>query len=309
MDVIPVIEIKGGKSARLTHVKSDQPNILRDDVLLIAHRWKNEGATRLHIHDVDGARVGMPQNRDQVRDIVRRVGLPVQYSGGVRSVDVIERVMSWGVDRVIADAEATLDLTVKSAMPRFAGKVALELRPFNGRIPHPGAPPGAWLDVYDYLRQMNQVQGWPRYIYRAIYGDGSLAVPVQEDIAKFVEQARKPVSIYTRLLTTEDFRMILQSGAESLLIGEALYDGKQDLPGLLLAARRAAASPAGQTAQPGRHSPLTPQPQPRPQMPGTSSQFGYRTPPSIDGVRPPNAPSRFPIPPPLPPLPPRKDKK
>src|SRR5580700_11358848 len=113
MEIIPVIEVRSGKSTRSTFVRHDQPNILRDDVLLIAKRWKDEGATRIHLHDVDGARVGMPHNRDQVRDVVRRIGIAVQYSGGVRSPEVMERVLGWGCDRVIADTETTLNLAAK----------------------------------------------------------------------------------------------------------------------------------------------------------------------------------------------------
>ena len=233
MEIIPVIEVRSGKSTRSTFVRSDQPNILRDDVLMIAKRWKDEGATRIHIHDVDGARVGMPQNRDQVRDIVRRIGLPIQYSGGVRTPEVMERVLGWGCDRVIADSDTTLNLACKPTIQKLGQQVALELRPFNGKIPRPGGPPGAWLDVHNFLRETNSLHCWARIICRVSLGDGGIAAPGGEDIAKFVQQARVPVNVFAKFRTWDELRAVQKAGPEAIIVHEGLYDGTLNLPDLI----------------------------------------------------------------------------
>jgi phosphoribosylformimino-5-aminoimidazole carboxamide ribotide isomerase len=333
MEIIPVIEVRSGKSTRSTYVRSDQPNILRDDVLLIAKRWKDEGATRLHIHDVDAARVGMPQNRDQVRDIVRRIGLPVQFSGGVRSPEVMERVLGWGVDRVIADTDVTLNLTAKALINQMGGRVALEFKAFNGNIPRPGAPgglahqpvhfhnsphPATWLDACDFARDMNMNQGWPRFIYRVSLGDGGIAPPEGDAIAKFIQQARKPVCVYAKFRTWDELRAVQKAGPEAIIIHEALYDGSISLPDLINWAKNAGNAP--QRTSPGL-KPWMPGYKPgaappegegqgtpvRPPAAGPSApivgtpRLAVPTPP----VRP--ASQRPPIPP-LPPLPPKRSK-
>ena len=239
MEIIPVIEVRSGKSTRSTFVRSDQPNILRDDVLLIAKRWKDEGATRIHIHDVDGARVGMPHNRDQLRDVVRRIGLPVQYSGGVRTPEVVERVLGWGVDRVIADPETTLNLACKPTIQKLGQAVALELRPFNGKIPRPGGPPGAWLDVLNFLRETGAIHCWPRIVCRVSLGDGGIAPPGSEDIAKFIQQARVPVNVFAKFRNWDELRLVHKTGPEAIIVHEALYDGALSLPDLINWAKNA----------------------------------------------------------------------
>jgi len=239
MEIVPVIEVRSGKSTRSTFVRSDQPNILRDDVLLIAKRWKDDGAMRIHIHDVDGARVGMPQNRDQVRDVVRRIGLPISYSGGVRTPDVMERVLGWGVDRVIADSETTLNLACKPTIQRLGNQVALELRPFNGKIPRPGGPPGAWLDVLNFLRETKMLHCWSQIVCRVSLGDGGLAAPGGEDIAKFIQQARVPVSVFAKFRTWDELRQVEKFGPAAIIVHEALYDGTLNLPDLINWAKNA----------------------------------------------------------------------
>ena len=239
MEIVPVIEVRSGKSTRSTFVRSDQPNILRDDVLLIAKRWKDDGAMRIHIHDVDGARVGMPQNRDQVRDVVRRIGLPISYSGGVRTPDVMERVLGWGVDRVIADSETTLNLACKPTIQRLGNQVALELRPFNGKIPRPGGPPGAWLDVLNFLRETKMLHCWSQIVCRVSLGDGGLAAPGGEDIAKFIQQARVPVSVFAKFRNWDELRQVQKFEPAAIIVHEALYDGTLNLPDLINWAKNA----------------------------------------------------------------------
>lgn len=289
MEVIPVIELRSGKCMRRTYTRGDQPNVQRDDALDIALRWKNEGARRIYLHDVDATRIGMPQNHECVREICRRSGLPVIYNGGVRSVQIIERVFSWGAQHVVADAETSLDLAIRDFLVRYADRVSLELRAFGEQMPMPGAPAGAWQDVYDYLRYMNQTIGWPAFVYRPIFGDGVLAPPIREDVAKFVQQARKPVTIYSKVTCADDFNMLLQSGVDAALVCEALYDNTLKLPELLLTARRAASGTLPQTAPTAKQPPSAPlppgqRPSMAPPRSGVLPPPGYRP---MPGSRPP----------------------
>src|SRR3954464_15226546 len=108
MEVIPAIDLKGGKCVRLRQGEFNQVETYTEDPVKYALRWMEEGAKRLHIVDLDGARIGspQPQNLDVIRPIIRRVGLPVQLGGGIRTAEVVERMLRIGVDRVILGTSA-----------------------------------------------------------------------------------------------------------------------------------------------------------------------------------------------------------
>src|ERR1051325_9342005 len=112
MQIIPAIDIKGGKCVRLRQGEFSQVETYSEDPLKFALRWQQEGATRLHVVDLDGARVGMPQNTDVVRQIVRRVQIPVQLGGGIRNAEVAGRMLSFGIDRVILGTSVAQNDTV-----------------------------------------------------------------------------------------------------------------------------------------------------------------------------------------------------
>src|SRR6187402_3829681 len=116
MEIVPVIELKGGRSPRALQAKEELRYFRTDEPLKIAKHFRDQGATRIHLHDLDGARMGAPQNREIVRDIVRRLGIPITFSGGVRSGDIVDRVMTWGVDRVVAETSSVVQGDIKGAV-------------------------------------------------------------------------------------------------------------------------------------------------------------------------------------------------
>src|SRR2546421_731181 len=92
MQIIPAIDIKGGKCVRLRQGEFSQVETYSEDPVKFAMRWEQEGATRLHVVDLDGARIGIPQapNLDALRQILRRVNIPVQMGGGIRGAEIVE---------------------------------------------------------------------------------------------------------------------------------------------------------------------------------------------------------------------------
>ena len=94
MQIIPAIDLKGGKCVRLRQGEFTQVETYADDPVKYAMRWQAEGATRLHIVDLDGARIGTPHaaNLDVVRQIMRRVTIPIQLGGGIRTAETVERM-------------------------------------------------------------------------------------------------------------------------------------------------------------------------------------------------------------------------
>ena len=165
MDIVPVIELKAGKSARALQAKDELRYFRTDDPTKIAKHFRDQGATRLHIYDLDGARVGMPQNRDAVRDIVRRIGLPVVYGGGVRNAEVVERVLTWGVERVCAEPHTVEDPAIKSAIERLGDKVMLEVRDFQSKVKLQKSLGVLEEEVHGFVERMTRDLGWQRYVF------------------------------------------------------------------------------------------------------------------------------------------------
>src|ERR1700759_4721398 len=100
MQIYPAIDLRGGKCVRLRQGDYAQETVFGDPAAMGA-RWVADGASYLHLVDLDGAQEGRPINGDSVRAIVKAAGIPCQLGGGLRTEDDIREVLRWGVQRVI----------------------------------------------------------------------------------------------------------------------------------------------------------------------------------------------------------------
>jgi len=101
MDIIPAIDIRGGKCVRLAQGDFERETVFGDDPVAMAKRWVDAGALHIHVVDLDGAREGRPVNDGIVRDIVRTSGADVQVAGGVRDTAAIDRWADAGAWRIV----------------------------------------------------------------------------------------------------------------------------------------------------------------------------------------------------------------
>lgn len=101
MEIIPAIDIIEGKCVRLTRGDFSKKVVYSDDPIAIAKEWENRGADRIHIVDLDGARLGKLVNKDIVLKIIKSVKVPVQIGGGIRSLESIEGYIEYGAKKVI----------------------------------------------------------------------------------------------------------------------------------------------------------------------------------------------------------------
>ncbi|HLJ10509.1 MAG TPA: 1-(5-phosphoribosyl)-5-[(5-phosphoribosylamino)methylideneamino]imidazole-4-carboxamide isomerase [Planctomycetaceae bacterium] len=107
MEIIPAIDLRGGLCVRLTQGDYAQETMFGDDPPAMARRWEYEGAARLHLVDLDGARTGRPVNIEAVRAIVEEVNIPCQLGGGIRDEAAVRLMLSeLGIERVIVGTQA-----------------------------------------------------------------------------------------------------------------------------------------------------------------------------------------------------------
>ncbi len=106
MEILPAIDIRGGKCVRLVQGDYARETVFGDDPAAMARHWEQHGATRLHLVDLDGAKAGEPRNLDVIERIVAAVSIPVELGGGMRSVEIARRALDLGVERVIIGTAA-----------------------------------------------------------------------------------------------------------------------------------------------------------------------------------------------------------
>src|SRR5262249_17075069 len=105
-EVIPAIDLRGGRCVRLIQGDYEQETVFGNDPVAIARRWEAEGARRLHVVDLDGAREGRPVQLEIVRRIAEAVRVPLQLGGGLRDAAAIHAALAAGVERAIIGTAA-----------------------------------------------------------------------------------------------------------------------------------------------------------------------------------------------------------
>ena len=121
MEVIPAIDLRGGRCVRLHQGDFDRETVFSDDPLAMARQWQDQGGPRLHLVDLDGAATGQPVHLDIISAIVAALDIPVQVGGGIRSVDTARAWLRAGVQRVVIGTAAVRNPEVVSQLCREEG--------------------------------------------------------------------------------------------------------------------------------------------------------------------------------------------
>ena len=237
MLILPAIDLRGGQCVRLRQGDYAQETVFGADPAAMARRWVEQGATYLHLVDLDGARQGHPVNGDSVRRIVQAAGVPCQLGGGLRSEEHITEALSWGVERVILGTRALLDPAwCEKVCHRFAGRICLGIDARQGRVAIQGWERDSAQSVLDLARRC---AAWPlaAIIYTDISRDGMLEGPNVEATAELAAAVPVPVIASGGVTTLEDIGRLAGKGLAGCIIGRALYEGRIDLKAALDVAR------------------------------------------------------------------------
>ena len=220
MDVIPAIDLLGERAVRLTQGDYDRATQYGEPVDL-ARTFAAGGATRLHVVDLDGARAGRIRP-DVVAALVDAAApVPVQASGGVRSVADAEALIGAGADRVVVGTSAwTLlhDLVVSLGESLV---IAVDAR--DGVVRARGWTEGS-LDVDEAIERC-VASGVPRLLCTAIERDGTLRGPDVDLVRRVVESSGLPVLAAGGIRSGADVEALAEAGAEGAIVGRALLEG------------------------------------------------------------------------------------
>jgi len=229
MDIIPAIDLKGGKCVRLYQGDYSKETVFSVDPVATALKWQEQGAGRLHLVDLDGAAAGEVRNTKAIEDIVKNTRLEVELGGGIRRTDVVEQLIKLGVKRVILGTVAVeqIELT-KRIIKRFGEAIVVGIDARDSYVTTHGWMKISTMTALDLSQAMAAI-GARRIIYTDVKRDGTLTEPNYEATAELVNKLKIPVVASGGISSIEHIRKLAALGAEGVIIGKALYTGDIDL--------------------------------------------------------------------------------
>ncbi|MGE3909338.1 MAG: 1-(5-phosphoribosyl)-5-[(5-phosphoribosylamino)methylideneamino]imidazole-4-carboxamide isomerase [Chloroflexota bacterium] len=245
-EIIPAIDLQGGKCVRLVQGDFDRSTVYGDDPASMAQRWEAAGASRIHVVDLDGAKEGGPRQLSVVREIVKAVRVPVQLGGGLRTVSDIAAAVDAGVDRVMVGTKAIEDPSfVDTALARFGAVVGVGIDARDGRVAVRGWVDVSDVDALDLARSMAE-RGVQTIVYTDISRDGMLTGPNLDAMRNMAEAVPSVAVIASGGVgKPADILELASTGTVGVIVGKAIYTGNVDLAEAIQALR-ALASQNGQ---------------------------------------------------------------
>ncbi len=231
MILYPAIDILGGNAVRLVKGDFDASKVYDQDPLSAARRWVEEGAERLHVVDLDGARAGHPVNLEHVRRVASELGVPVQLGGGLRTPEAIAQALEAGVERVILGtaAFADPDLLERALAEHGPRRVVVSVDVREGRVTTEGWTKAADVSVRSVFADL-LARGVRELAYTNVDRDGMLGGIDRDDVAGVARAARDGHLIYSGGIgQLEDLRMLAElsePNLEGVIVGKALYEGR-----------------------------------------------------------------------------------
>ncbi|SNR81595.1 1-(5-phosphoribosyl)-5-[(5-phosphoribosylamino)methylideneamino]imidazole-4-carboxamide isomerase [Desulfurobacterium atlanticum] len=228
-ELIPAVDIKDGKCVRLYKGRADAVKEYFDNPVEAALLWQNKGATRLHVVDLDGAFEGVPKNIKIVEEIVKRLSIPVQFGGGVRTVEAVKALKDAGVDRIIVGTVAVENPELFEEMiDVFPDGMVLGVDAKDGYMTTRGWVEKTELKAVEFAKKYEDEPIWG-FVYTDISRDGTLEGPNFEEVERFAGSVKKPVIASGGIAREEDvFRLAEIPNVVGAITGKAVYEGTID---------------------------------------------------------------------------------
>lgn len=227
-EVIPAIDLKGGRCVRLRQGRAEDETIYSDDPVAMARRWVEEGGRYLHVVDLDGAFQGAPAHLDAIAKISAAVKIPVEVGGGLRTADDVQRVLDCGVDRAIVGTRALQDPAVlKTWAARFGTHLAVGIDARNGFVQIKGWVETTATRAVDLARLADQA-GVRTLIYTDTATDGMLRGVNAAAMDEMCGAVQCDVIASGGVSSPADVEALCRLSRPNLrgaIVGKALYEG------------------------------------------------------------------------------------
>ena len=233
MLLIPAVDLKEGRCVRLKQGLMEQATVFSDSPAEMALHWRNQGARRLHLVDLNGAFAGVPQNFPAIKEILAAVAkdIPVQLGGGIRDLGTIEKYLDLGLtDVIIGTAAVKNPEFVREACKAFPGQIIVGLDAKDGMVAIDG-----WATVTEHyvvdLAKRFEDDGVNSIIYTDIGRDGMMSGVNIEATVKLAQSVNIPIIASGGLTNLDDIHALCaveKEGVSGAITGRAIYEGSID---------------------------------------------------------------------------------
>jgi phosphoribosylformimino-5-aminoimidazole carboxamide ribotide isomerase len=229
-EVIASIDLLKGQVVRLERGDYKAATVFGTDPVAVAQDWEGQGAPRLHVVDLDGARTGEPSNEAAVSGIIQGIAVPVQVAGGIRSIEAGDQWLATGADRVILGTRALTDEAfLAEAVEHFGPQLVVAADCRNGEVRVAGWTEGTGEDIIDAAERL-VAAGVTRLLVTDIAVDGMLEGPNVDLYSELVDATGVPIIASGGVSSIDDIISLAKvSGIEGVVVGKALYVGAFDL--------------------------------------------------------------------------------
>ena len=232
MLIIPAVDKKQGKCVRLLQGRMEDTTHYSDDPVKMAQRWEDDGASLIHVIDLDGAFAKQVKNFKTIKAILTGINVPIQVGGGIRDLITIEMYLDAGVSKVIIGSEALYHPEfVKDACRLFPGKIVVGIDARNGRVAVEGWSQTSETSVIDLAKEFESC-GVAAINFTDILKDGMQIGPNIEETAALADAVSIPIVASGGVNTIQDIKNLLEiesHGVTGVITGRALYEGTLDL--------------------------------------------------------------------------------
>ena len=237
MLIFPAIDLINGEAVRLLKGDYAQKTVYSIDPVSVAQDFKAQGAACVHLVDLDGAKSGDTPNFETVCRIKKETGLFCEIGGGVRNMDVIEKYVSAGLDRVIlGTAAVTSEGFVKEAVSAYGDKIAVGIDIRDGFVAIKGWTESAGVDAFSFCESMQAI-GVKTLICTDISKDGAMRGTNRGLYRELSERFSMQITASGGVSTLDDVKALREMDLYGAIIGKAYYTGAIDLREAIEAAK------------------------------------------------------------------------
>lgn len=231
MQLYPAIDMKGGKCVRLTQGLFDNIKVYSDTPADMAKLWVSQGASFLHIVDLDGALAGRSVNEEAIRAIAASVDVPIQLGGGIRSAQAVEHMLDLGITRCIIGTRAVeRPEFIRELIGQFGtDHIVVGVDARDGMVAVEGWEKVSNLTALDLCLKMKEY-GVEHIVYTDISKDGTLTGPNVDYTRELTERTGLDIIASGGMSCMEDLSRLNDCGIRGAIIGKALYENRISLP-------------------------------------------------------------------------------
>ncbi|WP_310425775.1 1-(5-phosphoribosyl)-5-[(5-phosphoribosylamino)methylideneamino]imidazole-4-carboxamide isomerase [Chamaesiphon sp. VAR_48_metabat_135_sub] len=238
MDIFPAIDLLDGKCVRLYQGDYAKSQVFNDNPAAMAQSWLEQGANRLHLVDLDGAKAGKPVNLDAIASIVEMVRktatqpVQIQIGGGLRTEASVKQLLTLGVDRVILGTVAVEQPElVEDLCQKYLQQIVVGIDARDGKVATKGWIETSQVLATDLAKRMEGI-GVAAIIYTDIHRDGAMTGPNLDALREMANRISIPVIASGGVSSLRDLLNLLSleaMGVTGAIVGRAIYTGEVDL--------------------------------------------------------------------------------